>query len=194
MDGKKGVSRRSFLDVSGRLALGGAAAGLACAAAEGAARKPKARPDATCGLYCGACANLLRSEQARKPSDVTCLGCKSAKPPKWGSKCKIKACATKRGLEFCAQCKDYPCEKLHDFHYCGRDYRLLGAHNCEIIRSKGPAAWLKERKKRWTCPKCGTRFSWKDETCKKCGAKLFTAKQEADALRKKAGKKPGAGS
>ena len=192
MGGNESVSRRGFLDSSGKMVVGAAAAGLLCEAAEGAAKKPRARCDAYCGLYCGACANLIRSANARKPSDVKCLGCKSAKPPKWGSTCKIKACAKERGHDFCSQCKDYPCEKLHDFHYCGRDYRLLGAHNCEVIRDKGPEAWLKERKKRWTCPKCGTRFSWNDETCPKCGAKLFSAKQEADALRKKAGKEAGA--
>ena len=40
-----------------------------------------------------------------KPEQVECLGCKSAKAL---FSCTLKKCATKRGLQTCAHCSDFP--------------------------------------------------------------------------------------
>lgn len=178
------ISRRHFMDHSGKLVLAAAAAGVLPQARGAEAEKPKARCDSYCGLYCGACPNMLKSQAAKKPEDVKCLGCKSGKTAKWCSKCKIKDCAQANGVEFCSECEAYPCPKLDDFHNCGKDYRLLAAKNLEAIQEKGGDAWLKEQKKRWTCPTCKARFSWRDEVCPKCRKDLLSCKDEAKALKK----------
>jgi hypothetical protein len=53
--------------------------------------------------------DALRAEVAAgwkmKPEQINCLGCKSTKPL---FNCSLKKCATKRGLETCAHCPDFP--------------------------------------------------------------------------------------
>jgi predicted RNA-binding Zn-ribbon protein involved in translation (DUF1610 family) len=176
------MSRRAFLDASGKVAFGMAASRLCAGAEEATKRQP--RYDSYCGLYCGACPNLVQSEAAASPDKVKCLGCKSGTAAGWCAKCNIKQCAAAKGFESCSQCQECPCEQLKAFHNVGRDYRLLAAKNLNDIRGKGQQTWLKEQKARWTCPGCGTRFSWKDEACPKCGKQVYTCKKEAQSLRK----------
>ena len=184
MNGKDTISRRRFLDCSGRAIAGAAVACVAAQTHAGEAKATRSRYDSYCGLYCGACPNLLKSEGAKDPAKVKCLGCKSGKTVGWCSKCKIKQCAQEQGVAFCSECDMYPCEKLQAFHNNGRDYRLLASKNLDTIRDKGHGAWLKEQRKRWTCPTCGARFSWRDNTCPKCGKKVLSCEQEAAGLKK----------
>lgn len=51
-----------------------------------------------CGLYCGSCKFYITKN---------CKGCKS----KRDEKCPIWKCAEERGLRFCGECDDFPCEK-----------------------------------------------------------------------------------
>jgi len=183
MSSDSGITRRVFLDSSGRIMLGAAAGCALGGAAAGAAGARKACSDSYCGLYCGACKALIDSEKAKDADDVKCLGCKSRTTAGWCSKCEIRACAQGKGAENCADCNAYPCKKLKAFHHNGRDYRLLGAKNCDAIREHGASAWLKERKARWTCKACGTRLSWKDDACPKCGKDILSCKEEAAAWR-----------
>lgn len=54
-----------------------------------------------------------------KPEELTdCYGCKdeSNKLLKASRECGIRKCASKKGLQHCAQCDDYPCKILQNFH------------------------------------------------------------------------------
>jgi rRNA maturation endonuclease Nob1 len=57
--------------------------------------------------------------------------------------------------------------------------------NLELICNNGVSNWLEEQKKRWSCPGCGTKFSWYDKTCPNCGRKVYNcADEEKDLLEK----------
>ena len=48
-----------------------------------------------------------------KIEDIRCLGCRGDRIKHWSPDCWIlKCCIDKKGLEFCYQCEDFPCEKL----------------------------------------------------------------------------------
>lgn len=91
---------------------------------------------AFCGLDCAECAgykatvandNDLRRKTAEqwskefnaviRPEDVNCLGCTAKSGPKIAhcSVCGMRACGIGKGLDTCAACSDYPCEKLEKF-------------------------------------------------------------------------------
>jgi len=53
-----------------------------------------------------------------KPEDITdCDGCRieSGRLFSGCEKCKIRKCARQKGLENCAHCSEYACEKLREF-------------------------------------------------------------------------------
>ncbi len=87
---------------------------------------------AYCGLDCSKCGayvakltddDLLRRKTAKSwsssgfsvsPNEINCEGCKSSGGYhfKHCADCSVRACGIKRGVETCAHCSDYPCEKL----------------------------------------------------------------------------------
>jgi hypothetical protein len=44
--------------------------------------------------------------------NVACEGCKSKNDKIADKQCKARPCAKEKGLECCAQCDDFPCEKV----------------------------------------------------------------------------------
>lgn len=53
-----------------------------------------------CGFYCGSCPSYARGE---------CTGCRTAH--KKGD-CFTWDCVSEKGLHFCGECADFPCEAL----------------------------------------------------------------------------------
>ncbi len=91
---------------------------------------------AYCGLNCAGCDvfqatayddDKLRQDYADKvklhwkieidPAGVSCFGCRDERP-KTGfcATCEVRQCTVERGLENCATCEDYGCEKLQRVH------------------------------------------------------------------------------
>ena len=91
---------------------------------------------AYCGLDCYGCdvyqATKLDDDDRRKeyaakvfdqfkvvvePAKVNCHGCRDERP-KTGfcAFCEVRKCAIDRGLENCATCEDYDCDKLRKVH------------------------------------------------------------------------------
>ena len=135
---------------------------------------------AVCGLYCEACtlfiatkedparlkglaARFQLSEEAMK-----CHGCRAAKRGPYCQTCKMFACATERGIEFCSECEDYPCNDLKQFQ-SERPHRIELWDDLERIRDIGYKRWLKEIKENYACPKCQSINSAYDLKCRKCG-------------------------
>ncbi len=93
-----------------------------------------------CGLDCEACDafvatknndNQLKAQVAQRwsklykrpveASDVHCQGCKSngTQGIYCQTICPIKPCCRKKGIDSCAQCKDFPCKDLKAvFSFC----------------------------------------------------------------------------
>jgi hypothetical protein len=91
---------------------------------------------AYCGLDCSGCDVFratafdddgLRQAYADKvfkqfkveiePGKVNCYGCRDERPKSgYCAMCQVRQCAIDRGLENCATCEDYGCEKLQKVH------------------------------------------------------------------------------
>ena len=135
---------------------------------------------AVCGLYCEACSwfistnedpeRLERMAAQRNWSveDSQCNGCRSGKRLAYCGKCKMFACAAKRGIDFCSQCDEYPCDDLKQFQ-SAMPHRIELWANLERIKSVGYRQWLKEVRKNYVCPRCETINSAYDLKCRKCG-------------------------
>jgi hypothetical protein len=78
------------------------------------------------------------------------------------------ACAVERGLAFCGECVDYPCAQLETF---GRErpHRAEIHQDLRRISEVGAEAWMEEKRRRYTCPRCGTINSAYDLKCRHCG-------------------------
>jgi hypothetical protein len=98
-----------------------------------------------CGLYCGLCPRFQSQAQSR------CLGCQLGEQHSY---CSVyRCCVTKRGLCTCADCDEYPCERL---------LRVLGVEealdsfishkpalpNLDRIREVGLETYLEEQRER----------------------------------------------
>jgi hypothetical protein len=148
----------------------------------------ESRYDAYCGLYCGGCTAFLATKEnnvatlAREwnmeENDVKCLGCKSQTTAKFCTVCPLKECARDKGLEFCGECREYPCQKLEGFRNAEKfPYHSEVYDNLAEIKKQGLQNWLKHMKKRWSCPSCGKEFSWYTQPCPSCGQKLDSYKK-----------------
>ena len=84
-----------------------------------------------CGMRCGLCMayrpNIEGHPENRQilsdgwhnyfgfripPEEIVCNGCFPDGKPTLDNECKVKPCVTARGLENCADCDEYKCEKL----------------------------------------------------------------------------------
>ena len=150
------------------------------------------RYDTHCGLYCGACAVLLANQQDRlrhaaaewemQTEQLRCGGCKSDTHCVYCVDCEIKRCAEGKQVEFCVECAEYPCPRIVAFRNDRHPHHSIVLHNLEAIRTLGMARWLATRKERWSGPSCGAPFSWYDETCDRCGHRLYNCVAEEKDL------------
>jgi hypothetical protein len=147
--------------------------------------------DAYCGLNCGACpvgrANesgdtdllaKMAEDWGRNAGDLICEGCKAEITADFCSRCGMRLCAREKGLEFCIECSDYPCWVLSAFRNDDAPHHSMVLRNLEQIRNLGVEGWLEAQAARWSCPVCGKRFGWYDETCEGCGGKLYNSVSE----------------
>jgi protein-arginine kinase activator protein McsA len=90
----------------------------------------------------------------------------------------LKQCALDHHVEFCFECDEYPCEKLQTFKNDDNPHHSVVLRNLDHLKEVGSEKWLDEQKKRWSCPQCGTPFSWYDRECEACGPQLYNAVEE----------------
>jgi hypothetical protein len=150
-------------------------------------------PDAYCGIYCGACSIVMRGKTGRAddfaaclggvPSwDLACGGCRSDSVYAGCSTCNIRRCARERGVAHCSDCGEYPCASYRKWQSVAKalvPHARTASESLEVIRRDGVDAWLTAQERRWSCPGCGTPFSWYARSCHKCGRALVS---EAYAL------------
>lgn len=137
-----------------------------------------------CGLYCGNCLMYrasadrdwgLRSDLARRyghePEDVRCLGCRARPEDCWSGFCEFKRCVMRREVEFCCECPDFQCKKLKAF-FKSSPRRKLARENLKRIKEVGWERWIQEQDRRWRCPTCSHKISFRQTRCTFCGAHL----------------------
>ncbi|MBE0432601.1 GNAT family N-acetyltransferase [candidate division WOR-3 bacterium] len=152
------------------------------------------RYDTYCGIYCAACDTLIANEKGtvaklarawkRRPEELVCHGCKTESIAVFCIRCKMRQCVLKKNVEFCFECKDFPCSMLLAFRYDHAPHHSTVLKNLKAIEQRGLKTWLKDQKARWSCPRCGTKFSWYNRTCKECGGELFDCVKEEKELDK----------
>ena len=128
-----------------------------------------------CGLYCPHCAVKAKVEPAAKvlfdemkaagfeeiiayipggegfwpflksmANEGVCVSCRdgSGNPG-----CAVRICAREKGVEMCALCEDYPCDKINTFIKASVGYSVL-EHDNALLRDKGWDAWLELQENR----------------------------------------------
>lgn len=177
------LTRREFIVSSGRTFLGVAALGALAGPALAAVEARKGKLVAACGIFCGSCPVMLADDGADKGKKGSkCTGCANKK----ANQCVISKCCKKNNVEVCSLCKKYPCAEIKSFHANGKPYKIMAAHNLDVIKEQGLAKWLEAQDSRWRCTKCSKPVAWDAKACKKCGTALKTI--EDDVLTQNLGK------
>jgi ribosomal protein L40E len=145
------------------------------------AAKSNVKQAGVCGLFCPACTVYIASmeEPARleilaQMSDLPvekmkCYGCHSENPIFLAENCKMVQCAASKGIDFCFECDEYPCEHLKKFQ-AEFPHRIELWSSQERIKQVGYKKWFDEMVDHYSCPQCGTINSAYDVECRKCGS------------------------
>lgn len=134
---------------------------------------------AVCGLFCSACSLYIGSTEepqrleqmaqrtGHSVQELTCTGCRSKQVSFFCKTCSFVKCAAEKGIEFCSQCPDYPCEDLREFQ-AQMPHRLDLWRSLDQIRDEGWQAWWRDAAQRHACPDCGSINSAYDLACRHC--------------------------
>jgi hypothetical protein len=141
---------------------------------------PAKKLAAACGLFCPACTLYIatKEEPARlaqlsrlfgiAEEEIKCFGCHSEKRGPYCQTCVMIRCSEEKGLDFCGQCDEYPCDDLKSFQ-AEAPHRIELWDDLERIHEVGYDAWFKEKIAHYSCPQCQTINSAYDLQCRSCG-------------------------
>jgi hypothetical protein len=137
-----------------------------------------------CGLYCGNCSifrayndnDLETLEKIANAFNITiekikCQGCRVDEAGNWNEDCGIRKCAKDKGLNFCFECEDYPCEIIQEFAESHRSHKVI-IENAKRIKEAGWQTWIREQDEKWRCPQCKHKISFYTTKCKNCGTQI----------------------
>lgn len=143
-------------------------------------RTPQKALSAICGLFCAACPVYIgtvedrprlekMAEQFGRPlEDMECEGCRSENIcALCKEKCKMLACAVEKGIDFCVQCEEFPCDDLKEFQ-AAMPNRIELWKSLKRIKEAGYEQWYMEMLEHYACPECGAINSVRDDSCRKC--------------------------
>ncbi len=159
------------------------------------------RPDKTlaavCGLFCPSCTIYIASHSDPErlenlaerfglpPEELMCDGCRSERRIYFCREhCKMTKCAAERGIDFCGQCEEFPCDELSEFQ-SKMPHRIELWNSHSRINEAGWETWYGEMLKEYSCG-CGTINSAYDFECRKCGTEPSCAyvKKHRDEIEK----------
>ena len=134
-----------------------------------------------CGLFCPACTvyiatmedperlKVLAEVSALPPEDMKCYGCHSEHRIPLAENCKMVKCAREKGINFCYECDEYPCEEFRTFQE-ELPHRIELWESQDRIKEAGYKKWFDEMVEHYSCPECNTINSAYDVVCRKCGS------------------------
>jgi hypothetical protein len=145
-------------------------------------KSPNFKLAATCGLYCGSCGIYLATQENdvkkmlgyalilnQSFDETLCDGCRAErKSAHCKTICTFIKCASEKGIEFCGDCNDYPCNDLKVFQ-SKMPHRIEIWESQQRIKEVGREKWLIEMNEHFSCPACQTVNSAYDLTCRNCG-------------------------
>jgi len=135
---------------------------------------------AACGLFCPSCAIFIASnedterlERQAESLNLTvektrCEGCRSQKRNANCNKCFMLKCTIEKGINFCSECRQYPCKELKNFQSI-MPHRIELWKDLDRIKKVGFEIFYTEALENYKCPQCGTLNSARDLSCRKCG-------------------------
>ena len=148
---------------------------------------PDKRLAAVCGLFCPSCTlyigthedsarlSALAKRSGRRVEELVCHGCRSDKRSFFcESLCLMTKCSARKGVEFCVECSDYPCEDLKKFQ-AQMPHRAELWDSLNRIKENGFEKWFIEMLAHYSCPSCGIINAAYDSKCRKCGAEPSSA-------------------
>lgn len=89
-----------------------------------------------------------------KPEQVRCEGCRGALEAHWSADCKMMLCATKKGLDYCFRCEEFPCAYVKEFSADGSPHHKRTVENAKRIKEIGLEKWIEEQKRKGQCVFC----------------------------------------
>ena len=126
---------------------------------------------APCGMNCAICSGYLALRHNVKNKGIRMPYCEGCRPR--DKKCAFlkKRCELllNNKVEFCYECKDFPCERLKriDKRY-QTFFRMSIIDNLKFIKKNGMQKFLKAQKRKWQCPKCGDVICCHNGICFNC--------------------------
>ena len=130
-----------------------------------------------CGLNCARCSLYLIPEEKKsaeqvltwfksqkwRPEELTvdefmknngreCEKCRGPENKCWTEDCFFRSCAIEKGLDYCFQCENLPCEKLSAFANDGAPHHKQTLENLEIMKKIGLKAFIESHSKPTFCP------------------------------------------
>jgi hypothetical protein len=125
-----------------------------------------------CGLNCARCDiymaghgdTKLRGEildwfkkernEPLEPEKIKCDGCRGSLNTHWSSDCEMMLCAKKNELQYCFQCKDFPCKTVNKFSSDDVSHHKKTIENSKRMKEIGLELWIEEQRKKGQCLFC----------------------------------------
>jgi len=79
--------------------------------------------------------------------DKPCKGCRFGGGWSWWPDCPVRDCVLQKGLDFCYQCKDFPCLKLQEEPLLDRKREMIEIN--DKIKAIGIENWMKLLQERY---------------------------------------------
>ena len=109
-----------------------------------------------CGIYLAGEDEVLRANMAKifgvPPEKVVCKGCRNENGTiasvNMKESCRVYKCISKKGIDFCFECADFPCDNLHPY----ADMALQRLHNVKVfnlclMKNMGVETWATTKSK-----------------------------------------------
>jgi hypothetical protein len=148
-------------------------------------RMVSAKNFAYCGIDCDACSvrrhgltgsndDFIVCCKGIPDSELACDGCRTDVLYSGCRMCTIRDCAKNKGLTHCGECTAFPCKTYRQWLTMKKllPHITDSPRNLEMLMENDPDRFAAMQARSWTCPDCGTAFSWYARTCSTCGRDL----------------------
>lgn len=136
---------------------------------------------APCGMNCAVCSGYLALKYDIKAKGIRMPYCKGCRPR--DKKCAFlkKRCdlLLNDQVEYCYECRDFPCENLK---HLDKRYRTLFHmsffDNLNFIKEQGIEEFLEKQKEEWKCSDCGGVICCHNGICFSCSFETLKNKKK----------------
>ena len=123
---------------------------------------------APCGMNCRICIGYYGYTMNGEKRKNTCEGCRLR-----DKNCAFikKQCEklSKKEVEYCFECMDFPCENLEKLDKRYREkYDMSMIKNLEFIKENGIDLFLKQQEEKYKCPNCCGVICIHNKICYNC--------------------------